>query len=373
MSPLLGERRDRPTYRILDRLSSGVGDDVFLTHHEIFDGTFIQKTVYMHGLEDALASNEPAFLHRLNHPRIVPVREAQWDPNQDRAITFVMPNLAGGSVNDALREGYRFSVNQAVAIAIDALDALAYVHREFSALHRDNKPGNLLLDAERRHGYLSDFGSAAVMDELGTASAVLGTNVYRPPEARITGRMGREADIYGVGMTLFEMLNGRICWEELQLVAVEARLQRGLRAVADSALQFAPHVPERFRRCVPKAINRSPGDRYGSAEDFITALRRVKCIDWRHTDGARSEGEWFGTWPPHLRSDRRTEYRVVARVLGGGRHRGRVRAEADYRRPNSSSWRQAAPDATIDAGDMGAFSAFFAQVEASAAHRSPAR
>ena len=155
MTPLLGERRDRPTYRILDRLSTGAGDDVFLTHHEIFDGKFVQKTVYMHGLEDALA-NEPAFLHRLDHRRIVPVREAQWDPNEDRAITFVMPHLAGGSVHDALLEGYRFSLHQAITIVIDALDALAYVHRQFSALHRDTKPGNVLLDAERKHGYLSD-------------------------------------------------------------------------------------------------------------------------------------------------------------------------------------------------------------------------
>ncbi len=78
--PLRGERPDRATYRILDRLGDGRGDDVFATHHEILDGTFVQKTVAMHGLEDALASNEPAFMHRLDHPRIVPVREAQWDP-----------------------------------------------------------------------------------------------------------------------------------------------------------------------------------------------------------------------------------------------------------------------------------------------------
>lgn len=157
MSPLRGEAR-RPTYRILDKLSEGVASDpVFLAHHEIFDGTFVQKTVHMHGLDDALASNEPAFLHRLDHPRIVPVREAQWDPEHDRAITFVMPHLAGGSVADALLEGYRFSLLQSMVIAIDALDALAYVIREHHALHRDTKPGNILLDERRSHGYLSDL------------------------------------------------------------------------------------------------------------------------------------------------------------------------------------------------------------------------
>ncbi len=51
----------------------------------------------MHGLEDALASNEPAFLNQLDHPRIVPVREAQWDPEGDRAISFVNPDGLSGA------------------------------------------------------------------------------------------------------------------------------------------------------------------------------------------------------------------------------------------------------------------------------------
>jgi serine/threonine protein kinase len=124
LSPLHGESTDRPTYRILNRLGDGRGDDVFLAHHEIFDGRCVHKTVLMHGLEDALASSEPAFLNKLEHPRVVPVREAQWDPAGERAITFVMPLLAGGSVHDALKQDYRFSIGQAITIAIDALDAL---------------------------------------------------------------------------------------------------------------------------------------------------------------------------------------------------------------------------------------------------------
>jgi serine/threonine protein kinase len=372
VSPLLGERRDRPTYRILDKLSSGRGDDVFLTHHEIFDGKFVQKTVFMHGLEDALASNEPAFLHRLDHPRLVPVREAQWDPNEDRAITFVMPHLAGGSVHDALLEGYRFSIYQSITITIDALDALGYVHREFDALHRDMKTGNVLLDEARQHGYLTDFGSAASMDANGDAAAVLGTNVYRPPEARPTGRVGIDADLFGNAMTLFEMLNGRLPWEDLALADVEARLQKGFRAVSDRHLAFQPHVPQRLRRVVRKGLQRDPGRRFRTAEEFIRALRRVSCIDWRHAEGTRTDGAWFGTWPPYRRPARRTEYRVLARPLQAGARTGHLRFEADYRKPGGK-WRQAVPDATLVPTDSVGPSAFFATVEASAAHREPAR
>jgi hypothetical protein len=136
VSPLRAERADKPTYRILDRLSDGRADDVFLAHHETFNGKCVQKTVRIHGLEDALASNEPAFLNQLDHAHIVPVREAQWDPEGHSAITFVMPQLAGGSVNDALKQDYRFSIAQAIAIVVDALDALAYLRREFNAATR---------------------------------------------------------------------------------------------------------------------------------------------------------------------------------------------------------------------------------------------
>ncbi len=372
MSPLRGENPNKPTYQILSRLGDGRGDHVYKARHEIFGGECVQKTVRMHGLEDALANSEPAFLDRLEHPRIVPVREAQWDPIGDHAITFVMPLFAGGSVEDALREDYRFSINQAITITVDALDALGYLHREFRALHRDTKPGNVVLDADRVHGYLSDFGSAAAMDETGRAAAVLGTNIYRPPETRASGRVGSDADVYGIGMMLFEMLNGRIAWEELDLQAVERRLQRGMRAVADSQLAFAPHVPERLRRCVRKAIHRDPSRRFPTPGAFITALRRVRCIDWRHLEGNGMAGAWVGTWPPHIASHRRIEYRVTAKLLKAGGDRGRLRVESDFRRVGGG-WRQAVEDATLDATDDVGVATIFAAVEASAAHRSPAR
>ena len=357
---------------VLDKLTSGTGDDVFLTHHEIFDGKFVQKTVRMHGLEDALASHEPTFLHQLEHPQIVPVREAQWDPDYEQAITFVMPHMPGGSVDDALVEGYRFSLTDSVTIIVDVLDALGYVQQEFKAVHRDTKPGNVLLDGDRSRGYASDFGSAATLAGDGQAEAVLGTNIYRPPEARLTGRIGVASDVYGLGMTLFEMLSGRIAWEAMDLSAVEDRLGRGLRAVPDTLISFDPMVPSRLRRCVRKAIHRDPERRFKTMHDFITALRGVTTIDWRHVDGTGLEGEWRGTWPPQLATGRRLEYRVTSRVLGAGKSRGQLRVEAHARTPRGG-WRQAVAAITVSPDDRRALDQFFSDVQDKAAHRAPAR
>jgi serine/threonine-protein kinase len=217
-----------------------------------------------------------------------------------------MPLLGGGSVHDALKQDYRFSIGEAMSIAVDALDALAYLHREFLALHRDTKPGNVLLDDQRQHGYLSDFGSAATVDASGQAAAVLGTTIYRPPEARAVGRVGADADVYGIGMMLFEMLSGRIAWEALDIQEVERRLQRGLRALPDSRLEFGPHVPERLRRCVRKghpsrphaALSVARGGHYGTAQGSVRRLaprggrRNARHVD-RHLAAAPASGSAY--------------------------------------------------------------------------------
>jgi hypothetical protein len=174
-------------------------------------------------------------------------------------------------------------------------------------------------------------------------------------------------------MTLFEMLNGRIVWEEMDFQTVERRLQQGHRSVTNAALAFQPHVPERLRRAVRKALRRDPTTRFGSHEEFIRELRKVVSVDWRHSVGNGIEGEWYGTWPPQLRADLRLEYRVEAKALRAGPNTGRLRMESDYRRPGANAWRQAAPDRTIDADDTAAASEYFEQVAANAAHRSPAR
>lgn len=123
--PLRGEAA-RKTYRIERRIAGGPGtDDVYLAFHTVFQGPCVQKRVHVHGLEDALASNEPAFLNQLRHPHIVEVREAQWDPDQAGAIMFVMRAYEGGTIEHALGTDYRFSLHQAVDLGVHVLDALA--------------------------------------------------------------------------------------------------------------------------------------------------------------------------------------------------------------------------------------------------------
>lgn len=368
--PIRGDRLEKPSYAILRSLRGGNVGETWLVQHEVFGQHVVQKTYSVVGLEDAVACREPRLLRSIDHDHVARVFEAQWDPDYDRAITFVMPFYDGGSIADAFDDGYRFSVHRAVKLAEHMLDALAHVHTVHGYVHRDTKPGNVFLDKARENAYVGDFGSAAAMDGLGRVPAIEGSPLYMPPEAGPQdGDMKATGDVYGVGVTLYEMLNGPFPYADISPQEVERRLARGQRALPDRMFEeWRPWVPDDLRSIVRKAIRANPTDRHQSCSEFIRRLQRVRCIDWSCVEGDGLDGEWFGTWPPQAREDRRRRYRVTSRVLRGSKRR----LIAVELKPGSS-WRHfGVEDGTVDPDDRRAVERFFADIATSAAHRVPA-
>lgn len=371
--PLQGEAATRHTYVNLERIADG-SQLIHRCEHAILGKRCAQKTIRLSGT--SIAALEPRLLEELDHPRITPVREAQFDPNYDGYVTFVMPWYDGGSVARSLIDGHRFSLAESMSIVRDVLGALEYVHTVKGYVHRDVKADNVLLDAARTVGYLSDFGLAAAIEATGDAPAVLSTFEYMAPECTPTLRHGAQADVYSAGMVLFELVNGRFRWEEFDRPGIERRVTAGRRALADSAYSvaaFAPHVPDQLVRVTRKAIAPKPQDRFASAAAFVRALNQVVTIDWREHDGGTESSVWIGTWPPQRRRDERDEYRVTARTLSRGPSAGLRRLVADHRRNGATAWRRTLPDRDIDVDDAAALRRFFADVAASAAHRRAAR
>ncbi len=374
---LRGERKDKPSYAILRSLKGGSSSEVYMVDHRVFGRECVQKTYSTLGLEDALAHMEPRLLHSIEHPHVVEVLEAQYDPETRDAITFVSPFYKGGSIADAFDEDYRFSIHQALRLTVQVLDALAHVHTNeaLRVIHRDVKPGNIFLDADRQNAWLGDWGSAARMEADGAVAGIEGSPLYTPPEGGPTGgRITVTGDIYSLGMTAFEMINGAFDYANIDPVAVDRRLTRGRRAVAESSIIFAPHIPSKLRAIVRKAIRPRHCDRYRSASELIAAIRGVRCIDWRHGDGEGLDGAWEGSWPPNVSATLRRRYRVQSTILGGGPQRGMRRLEA-YQAPSAATSfaRFGVPDQTVPIGDGDAVERFFAAVEAKAAQRAPAR
>lgn len=371
--PLQGQAPAPPTYVNITQIVAQPGRIVYLADHQVFGGPCVQKTVPLMGMPDAMMLTEPQIIEQLDHPHIVRIREAQFDPHVPNAITYVMPRYAGGSVQGRLDTGATFSISQALVLAEHLLDALAYLHVEIGFVHRDVKPGNLLLDATISEGFLSDFGSAAKIGPGGTVNLAGCTLPYIDPAAAISGMMTVGSDVYGAGLTLFEMLSGTLL-PRLDPAKASIRLGQGKRAYANGALAYAPHVPAAVRRVVNKAIAIEPATRFQSAADMATAVVRAgrSVIDWDRVAGSRLDGEWQGTWPPNKPSAKRRLYRVQSTVLTTGRRAGVRRLEASYE--TGSGWRRFGGLVDdVAAPDHRAVSRFFDRVDAEVAQIRAAR
>jgi serine/threonine protein kinase len=370
--PLQGERLNKPTYAILRSLGGGNIGQAWVGHHEIFEREVVQKRYSTIGLEDAVAHGEPRLMREITHAHVAEVLEAQFDPEMNDAITFVMPYYAGRSIADAFDEGYIFSVHDAIKLTMQMLDALAHVHRQHRYIHRDMKPGNVFMNSGRDHVYVGDWGSAAAMDDNGYVSAIHGTLLYTPPEGGPEhGVMGVTGDVYATGLTLFEMLNGPFPYAAISPVAAERRVASGRRALLDSGFErWDPCIPSDLRTIVRKAIRVSPSNRYRSCSEFRMRLGGVRCVDWTRVegDGDELDGIWEGTWPPAVRESQRRRYRVTSRVLRTG-----ARALEGIEAVPGSTWRRfGVADTRVDPEDRGATERFFAEVATRAAQRSPA-
>jgi serine/threonine protein kinase len=233
------------------------------------------------------------------------------------------------------------------------------------------KPGNIFVDATLRHARLGDFGSAARIEADGKVAGIEGSPLYTPPEARpVGGRMGVTGDVYGAGLTAFEMLNGPFDYAAIDPEQVDRRLTRGLRSLPAAAFVFGPHVPAHIRTLIRKAIRASPAERFQTAAAFIRAIQTQDCIDWVHSEGSDLDGTWKGTWPPHAPANRRRQYVVNSYILSRGSDRRMRRLEA--LQANNATARYArfgVDDSTLEPDDRDGVDRFFAAVAAMAAHR----
>ncbi len=146
-------------------------------------------------------------LRRLNHPNIVKVLAAAEEEGQHY---IVMEYVGGGSLEDLLIKNPQLPVEQVVAIGLELADALSRAHH-LEILHRDIKPGNILL-AEDGTPRLTDFGLARFgqLPGLTEYGSILGTFLYLSPEAVENRELDERSDIWSFGVVLYEMLTGRL-------------------------------------------------------------------------------------------------------------------------------------------------------------------
>jgi len=205
------------------------------------------------------------------HPHILPV----FDSGEAGGfLYYVMPYVVGESLRSRLvREG-QLPVEDAVEIACEVANALAYAHTQ-GIVHRDIKPENILL--AEGHAVVADFGiarafsAASTADEKSTGTGlILGTPLYMSPEQsaghlRLDGR----ADIYSLGCVLYEMLAGEPPF--MGPTAQSVTTQHAQNSPPPLRLK-RPGVPSLVEQVVVKSLHKLPADRFASAAEFEAAL-----------------------------------------------------------------------------------------------------
>ena len=198
-------------YRLVERLAVGGSAEVWRAHDEQLDRAVAVKRLHPHLLPDAVSRQRLAAEARaaagLSHPGIVGIYDV--DTSGDWPA-LVMELVDGESLAARLARDGPLPEREAAAIAADIADGLYHAHKR-GIVHRDVKPGNVLLDREGR-ARLADFGIARSLAEsaerLTQTGSVMGTLRYMAPEQLTGGEIGPRTDLYGLGAVLHEALTG---------------------------------------------------------------------------------------------------------------------------------------------------------------------
>jgi tetratricopeptide (TPR) repeat protein len=201
----------------------------------------------------------------LKHPGVVPV----FDVGRDGDSCFIVSEFVeGGSLAERITKS-RPALQEAARLVAEVAETLAYAHRQ-GFVHRDIKPGNILID---RHGraLLADFGIARSPDDEAESGAVsFGTLAYMSPEQVQGQGVDHRADIYSLGVVLYELLIGQLPHQEADPV----RLRREIVSSPPSPFPNGAGVSKKLERICLACLARNPGDRYQDAGQLAASLRR---------------------------------------------------------------------------------------------------
>ena len=260
-------------YRLSRRLGAGGMSTVFLALDTVLERQVAVKLLAEHLAEDeafvARFRREALSAAKLQHPNIVQVFDSGRDPDSERHF-IVMEFVEGPSCADLIREQKELAVDQSVRYVVDACHGLDYAHRA-GVIHRDVKPGNLLISNESGTLKLADFGiaKAAEQTRITQVGSVLGTAAYLSPEQARGEEAGPASDIYSLGVCAYQFLAGRLPHEYGSLTELALKQQND---TVDPILPSRHDVPEALDRAIRVALHVDPSQRYTSALEMAEAV-----------------------------------------------------------------------------------------------------
>lgn len=208
----------------------------------------------------------------LSHPNIVVVHDVG---EIERRPYMAMELIEGAPLSDALEKTRLLPIRQVVVMGLQLARALEYAHAR-GIVHRDIKPGNIMLLADKQTIKVADFGIAHMEDTGGEQrtmiGAVMGTPQYMSPEQTRGDKVDGRSDLFSAGIVLYQMLAGERPFRGDSLVAVATKI-----ATEDPPplTTKRPDIPASLRRIVDRCLAKQPAQRYQSGKELANALIKL--------------------------------------------------------------------------------------------------
>ncbi len=211
---------------------------------------------------------------RLSHPHIVHVYDVG---EQDQLAYIAMDYARGKPLSAYVQPETLLPIVDVYRIIMNVAEALAFAHSH-NVIHRDIKPGNIILNQQPYQLKVTDFGIARITDFAQTSTGeILGSPLYMAPEQLLGKRAGPPADIFSLGVMFYQLASGQLPFNGDNLASLSYDVihtkQKSVRAVRRE-------LPASATRIINRALQKKPADRYESAADMAEAVRRALNKDF---------------------------------------------------------------------------------------------
>jgi tetratricopeptide (TPR) repeat protein len=261
-------------YQIIEELGRGGMGHVF----KVLD-TKVGEKIALKVIKPEISSDQKVlerFRNELKLTRKIRHRNVcqMFDFGEEKGIHFItMEYVRGENLKGLIKQVGQLSPGQALSIAEQICQGLSEAHRH-DVIHRDLKPQNIMIDNDGT-ARIMDFGIARLLQagEMTDSGLIIGTPEYMSPEQVEGKKIGRQSDIYSLGVILFEMVTGRVPFKG------DTPLSIALKQKAEPPphpKKFNSLVPDSLGRVILKCLDKNPARRYPSTEELLVDLKRIE-------------------------------------------------------------------------------------------------
>ena len=262
---VLGDR-----YEIIEKIGTGGMSDVYRAKCHKLNRFVAVKVLKQEFSENAnfvsKFRTEAQAAAGMMHPNIVNV----YDVGEENGTHYIVMELVEGiTLKQYIEKKARLSVKEAISIAIQVSMGIEAAHNNH-IIHRDIKPQNIMISKEGKVK-VTDFGIAKAVTSNTITSNVMGSVHYTSPEQARGGYSDEKSDIYSLGITMFEMLTGRVPFNGETTVAIAIK---HIQEPMPSPREYIPEIPISVEQIVFKCTQKSPDRRYQSMPEVVADLKQ---------------------------------------------------------------------------------------------------